>query len=216
MVKLTRGLAAALLVAACSAAQAAPTLTGEYAEARTCNVYTGACHANGEAVTMGREALMAWHVTRGSAEGQELDGLNAVAVVEGQENLAQPDAARSTVLYVDAGATESQRAALAQAIEQKCGAVLGKVAAVKTAPIQFTHEGVDYTVRIPGVAYLKTTRYACDHCVMPHQVWYDPFVHLQSSMVAKAALSEFKGAPELSARWSRSDENSSFVGSFAL
>jgi hypothetical protein len=47
-------------------------------------------------------------------------------------------------------------------------------------------------------------------------VWYEPLVPLKSSMVAMSAANEFKGAPELSTTWSRSSENSSFVGEFAF
>ncbi len=211
----TRGLAAALLLAATGVAKASPTtLTGDYVEARTCNVYTGACHANGESVTAGREALLAWHFTRGDVDGAKLDGLNAVAVVVGKDNLANSGCTRTSVVYVDARATDTQREAVLDALQEKFGCSLGRIAAVKSVPIQFTHSGLDYTERIPQVAYVKTTRYACNHCVMPHQVWYDPFVHLKNSIVAKAAVSEFKGAPELSTSWTRLDENSSFVGEF--
>src|SRR5947209_308824 len=112
----TQGLAAALLMAVGGAAKAAPALAGDYVETRTCNVYTGACHANGEAVTAGREAILAWHITRGGADGVSLAGLNAVAVVEGSDNLASPDCQRTSVVYVDLRATGAQRKALAEAL----------------------------------------------------------------------------------------------------
>src|SRR5438105_15674801 len=70
--------ATVLLAAAGSAAIAAPTLKGDYVEARTCNVYIGACHANGEKVTSGREAIMAWNITGGEVDGYKMAGLKAV------------------------------------------------------------------------------------------------------------------------------------------
>ncbi|MBI5757839.1 MAG: hypothetical protein HZA46_04910, partial [Planctomycetales bacterium] len=40
----------------------AAQITGEYIEARTCDVYTGPCFANGEVGTTGNEAVLAWKV----------------------------------------------------------------------------------------------------------------------------------------------------------
>src|SRR5579872_2344797 len=83
MRNLVRGAAALFLAAGTGAAAAPPptpaarTLSGEYVEARTCNVYTGACHANGEMVTAGREAVLAWQIKQGTVEGVKVDGLNA-------------------------------------------------------------------------------------------------------------------------------------------
>src|SRR5215472_2895766 len=133
MRNLIRGAAALLLAAGTSALAAPPTapamrtLSGEYVEARTCNVYTGACHANGEHVTAGREAMLAWHVTTGASGSVKLDGLNAVAVVAGSQNLADKECVRESVLYVDSRATNAQRAALAEALAGKYGAALGKI-----------------------------------------------------------------------------------------
>jgi hypothetical protein len=216
MRELFGGALAALSLSAGTSALAAPTLSGEYVEARTCSVYTGACHANGERVTIGREAIMAWNIKGGLVNGVKLDGVNVIAVVAADANLAEAYANRRAVLYVDEKATPAQREAAIAALKKQYGKALGEVVAVKAAPVQFSKSGLEYTVRIPNVAYLKTTRYACDHCVMPHQTWYDPFVGLKSSIVAKAAVSEFKGTSELKTSWSRTDENSSFVGDFAF
>lgn len=210
------GVVAALLLTIAAYAQADATLFGEYVEARTANVYIGACHANGESVTTGREAMLIWHVQQGMVNGVKLDGLKAVAVVAGNDNLAWAKTKRRAVIYVDEKATAKQREALANALKEKYAGALGQVIAVKSAPIEFAKNGLEYTVRVPDVAYLKTTRYACDHCVMPHNVWYQPFISLKSSLVARAAVSEYKGAPELATRWRRTDENSSYVGEFAF
>lgn len=219
-----RSLSALVLMTAGANALSAPTapsstaahLTGDYVEARSCNVYIGACHANGEIVTVGREALMAWQVKQGRAQGETLNGFNAVAVVVGSDNLAQEKAERRSILYVDARANAAQQKALADTLSAQYSKALGEVVAVKTAPISFRRQGLEYTVRIPETAYLKTNRFACNHCVMPHSIWYEPFVGLKNSLVAKAGLNEYKGAPELAAQWRRTEENSSFVGEFAF
>jgi hypothetical protein len=216
MHKLLGGAAAVLGLTAGTGALAEPAITGEYVEARTCSVYIGACHANGERVTAGREALMAWSFRKGSLGGAKVDGLNAVAVTAGTDNLAVEGASRTSVIYVDSRATAEQAKAIAELLEGRYAKALGKVAAVKKAPIEFKKSGLEYTVRVPDIAFLKTTRFDCDHCVMPHMLWYDPFVELKSSLVAKASLSEFKGTAELGTKWRRADENSSFVGEFVF
>jgi len=191
-------------------------VTGEYVEARTCNVYTGACHANGESLTTGREAIMAWQVKEGMIGGVNVAGIKVLAVVAADANLAQETKEKRAVLYVDSKATTEQREAIASALQSQYAKQLGTVVSVKTASVQFERKGLEYTIRIPDTAYLKTTRYACDHCVMPHAIWYEPLVSLKSSIVAMSALNEYKGAPELSTTWRRSDENSSFVGQFSF
>ena len=70
-------------IAVSSAAQAA-TITGEYLEARTCDVYTGPCFANAEMELAGKEALMAWKVDKGTWKGVKLDGLGVAVVVNAQ------------------------------------------------------------------------------------------------------------------------------------
>src|SRR5260370_30106683 len=79
MNKLLLGLSAALMVGSSACVSAAPAVTGDYVEARSCNVYAGPCHFGSEYTTAGREAVMAWHVRRGAYAGQTLDGLTAVA-----------------------------------------------------------------------------------------------------------------------------------------
>lgn len=209
-----RGAAAALFLAAGVGASAAPKLSGEYLETRTANVYIGACHANGESVTTGREAMLVWHIKEGSSGTVKLDGLNAVAVVAAGDNLAWDTENRRAVIYVDARATGAQGKALVEALTEQYGKTLGKIVAVKTAPIEFVRKDLEYTVRVPGVANLKVSRYACKHCVMPHNIWYQPLIQIKNSLVGKAALSEYRGAPEMQRAWFRTDENNSYVGDF--
>src|SRR5579871_6624795 len=111
------------------AAQAAPTasatnanhLQGDYVEARTASVFAGACHFNGELTTTGRDAQMAWHVRQGDWNGVSLSGLNAMAAVVGEANLRNEEAARRSILYIDATATPAQAEALTTALEASCG-----------------------------------------------------------------------------------------------
>jgi len=110
-------LAALFLSATLAALSAAPpALTGTYVEARTSEIFAGACVINGEAATAGREALLAWKVDKGRFNGVSLDGLAVVAAVVGDGNLSVQEiggevANTRAALFVDARATEVQRPA---------------------------------------------------------------------------------------------------------
>src|SRR5713101_9516731 len=65
------------------------SVKGDYVEVRSASVFAGACHFNGEVVTTGRDALMAWKVQRGTWNGTRLDGVRAIAVVSSAANLAE-------------------------------------------------------------------------------------------------------------------------------
>src|SRR3954464_2327838 len=86
MKKIAVSVALSSLVFATLAATPA-TVTGTYVEARTAEVFAGACVMNGEAATTGREALLAWKVGRGQLNGVSVEGLAVVAAVVADANL---------------------------------------------------------------------------------------------------------------------------------
>src|SRR5690349_5636611 len=90
------------------------SVTGSYVEARTAEVFTGGCIMNSEAETMGKQAVLAWKVDRGSFNGVSLDGLSVVAALAGDRNLgmtemggAKPEV--KSALFVDARANRAQQ-----------------------------------------------------------------------------------------------------------
>src|SRR6266704_4512878 len=92
------------------------TVTGEYVEARTAEVFTGGCIMSSEADTVGKQAVLAWKVDRGSFNGIALDGLSVVAALSGDVNLGihEIGGQRATVksaVVVDARANAAQRIA---------------------------------------------------------------------------------------------------------
>src|SRR5215831_13966384 len=92
-------------------------VSGSYVEARTAEVFTGACIMGSEAETMGREAVLAWKVDRGSFNGIAIDGLAVVAPVSGHKNLGIQEvrgekAVTRSTLFVDQRANPPQRLAL--------------------------------------------------------------------------------------------------------
>ena len=74
------------------------SLEGAYVEARSAQVFIGGCVWNSEAVTIGREAIMAWRIEKGQIDGIDVTGLSVVAAIAGEANLAmEPDAPRRTM-----------------------------------------------------------------------------------------------------------------------
>src|SRR4026209_2813853 len=85
---------------------------GDYVEVRTASVFAGACHYNGEVVTAGRDAMMAWNVTSGKWQGVDLSGVRAVAIVSSYANLAEDNAARQSEIIIDSNASRTQALAM--------------------------------------------------------------------------------------------------------
>src|SRR5713226_5374324 len=85
------------------------SVKGDYVEVRTASVFAGACHFNGEVVTAGREAIMAWNFASGSWNGTNLAGVRVIAVVSSDENLSNQSAARRSEVILDQSANHDQK-----------------------------------------------------------------------------------------------------------
>src|SRR3954452_8905839 len=138
MKKIALSVALSSLVFATLAARPA-SVTGTYVEARTAEVFAGACVMNGEAATTGREALLAWKIDRGQVNGVSLDGLAVVAALAADTNLGiheiggESTPARAAI-YVDARANAAQRQALVAMVRSLSGGLIGSVVPEAGAP----------------------------------------------------------------------------------
>ena len=72
---------------AVSAVPGSAAIKGDYIEARSADVYTGPCFANGEVGLVGNEAILAWRINEGDWRGTSLNGLGVVAVVKAHATL---------------------------------------------------------------------------------------------------------------------------------
>ncbi len=128
-----------LTLAACLlafAATARADVTGQYVEARTCDVYTGPCFANADTGLSGRHAVLAWKIDKGTMGATKLDGLSVVAVVSAHENLGLKQVTPSrSVLIVDERDNEAQRKALVDLVKKQAGGLLDDVLDVRSAAI---------------------------------------------------------------------------------
>lgn len=192
------------------------TVEGEYLEARSVSVYVGACHYGAEYVEGGREATLVWNIHHGVWKGVSLDGLTVVAVVTARNNLALDTSTRRSVLYIDQRATAVQRSALADLMTTKRSEVLGEVVSTEIAPITFTKEGVKYDLRVGEALTLSISRYPCQNCTQPHQIWYKPLEQLDTPIVGKSTAYCYQDKI-LSVTWNcGEDTNNVFVGGFAM
>src|SRR5438105_15966476 len=62
-------------------------ISGQYIEARTCDVWTGPCFANAEMSLDGKHAVIAWKVDKGAVDNVRLDGLAVAAVLSVRDTL---------------------------------------------------------------------------------------------------------------------------------
>ncbi len=190
-------------------------IKGDYVEVRTASVFTGACHFNGEVVTTGREAIMAWNFTNGRWNGTEFSGLKAMAVVSADENLENADAARRSLIILDTSANHDQKLAMLEALKNKYAATLGEIVSVRSAPIIFKHEGKSYDVSSAEAAINVEAMPNDLCCRQPNLVWYSPLVQLFGRKVGYTLKAAYSGH-EVGDTWERDGENSAFYGSFAF
>src|SRR5258705_2489587 len=146
-------LAAALIGIAVSplAAGGKGAVTGSYVEARTAEVFTGGCIMNSEAEPVGKQAVLAWKVDRGSFNGIAIDGLSVVAAVSGDRNLGMTEmggekpAVRSA-MFVDQRANAAQQIALVAMANTLSKGLVGTIVQVTAAPIQVADHGSEIHV----------------------------------------------------------------------
>ena len=191
------------------------SLRGDYVEVRTASVFAGACHYNGEVVTTGRDAMMAWNVTSGNWQGVDLSGVRVLAIVSADANLGESNAARQSEIIIDSNASRTQALAMINALKEKYAASLGNVVEVRSAPIKFERTGRTYAV-LTNEAAINVEAMPNDLCCkMPNLVWYTPLVGLENRKVGYTSKALYSGKV-VGEPWSRSGENSAFYGTFSL
>ena len=191
------------------------SLRGDYVEVRTASVFAGACHYNGEVVTTGRDAMMAWNVTSGKWQGVDLTGVRVLAIVSADANLSETYAVRQSEIIIDSHASRTQALAMINALREKYAASLGKVVDVRSAPISFERSGRTYAV-VTNEAAINVEAMPNDLCCkMPNLIWYSPLVGLENRKVGYTSKALYSGKA-VGEPWSRSGENSAFYGTFSL
>jgi len=195
-----------------------PSVTGTYVEARTAEVFAGACVMNGEAATGGREALLAWKVDRGQVNGVSLDGLAVVAALASDTNLGiheiggESTPARAAI-YVDSRATAAQRKALVTMVRSLSGGLIGRVVEESAAPIQFADNGHQISVSTDTVK-LAVGKHLDHDATCGNKQWFNPLTRVDRAEMGTTDQNEFS-AGILQTKWSDPNKRSSFFGTFS-
>jgi hypothetical protein len=211
---------AAVVLAIMAAPVSAAGISGQYVEARTCDVWAAPCFANAEMNLSGKHALMGWKVDQGSIAGVALDGLSIVAAVSASDTLGldQTGTARA-VLIVDAKASDAQRAALIRLAKEQGGQLLRNVVAVQSAPIELTTGGCKEggcASLSAGTARIETRCINTQHdkTCGNERAFYPP---LAKDVTARTAVANhsFSGQA-FRETWKESERRGAYVGSFSI
>jgi len=218
---------AAACFAAASVSFAAGTtgksINGNYIEARTADVFTGPCFANGEAEQVGREAVFGWQISKGEWRGVNLAGLAVVGVVRTEHTIgltSEPVNPAKAVLIVDQSANSEQRLALMSFARQMSGDLLKDVVKVDYAPIQLSLENGNIhgaaKLTAGSLAEIRTRAMsAADHVCGNEEVWYEPLTKLEHAMPTYTLENSYTG-DGLGTTWHNRFKRSGFVGTFQV
>jgi hypothetical protein len=206
------------------AKQAAPsTITGDYLEVRSCDVYTGPCFANAEMGLSGKEGILVWSVRQGTWKGTTLDGLKVIAVVRTEATLGdqryQPRNGKA-VLIIDNNATSQQRDALIDLARTQARSLLKEVAEVKTASMDVSlgtcSSGSCATVKAAGLVEISTRCIGGkDHLCGNEEKYYPPLTDVQNAFAAFTEVASYTGSG-LNATWQLTGQRSAYLGTFAM
>lgn len=210
--------ACATLTLPASAAQ----ITGEYLEARTCNVYTGPCFANAEMSLAGKEALMAWKVDKGSWNDVQLNGLGAALILHAEGTLGydgvfpmQAGRIRSVVL-VDEKASKEQHKALVDFVKKSAKDLTKEVVSIESVPFELKNDHIDNVgvFNAGGLAEIKTRKLVDGDCICTNEtVFYQPLTKIENASAAYSLKLSWQGK-RLGTRFTNRGIRSAFLGTF--
>jgi len=197
------------------------TVSGDYVEVRTAQVYAGGCIMGSEGEAAGREAILAWRVSRGAVNGVKLDGLSVVAAATADNNLGTADLGGApahilkSVVLVDERANAAQREALVAMARNLAPAVVQSVIETRAVPISFERAGAAVRVRASEASLNVVTG-------IPHSPncgalkWFEPLARTENAEIGVTLSQEWSGTA-LGPRWKQvsDDKRSSFVGTFS-
>jgi len=195
-------------------------ITGQYVEARNCDVWTGPCFANADFNLTGKNAVMAWRIEKGAVDNVSLDGLGVVAVISASDTLGlKQTGPAQAVLIVDERATPAQKKALLQLAKKQGGQLVANVVKVHTAPVSLTIckcEGNACSELKAGAAHIKTRCLNGDHdkACGNETAFYPPLTR-DVRVTPAAAEHAFQGVG-LRETWREYDRRGAYVGSFEI
>lgn len=222
------GLTAMAVSAAFGASEAANTLpsrtpvTGTYVEARSADVYTGACFANSEEGLIGNLAVMGWKISSGSYDGVDLSNLGVLGVIRAKSTLGAVNVDSypvKSVLIIDEKANPEQRLALRKFAQHMGGALLEDVVRIEYRPIELSLKNnsihsMTAQLQAGELAKIETRPLVEGDQICHHEeVWYEPLTKVEHAMPAYTLANSFHGTG-LGTTWNNPNKRSAFVASF--
>lgn len=212
---------AALALVVVALPVSAAGLTGQYVEARTCDVWTGPCFANAEMNLSGKHAVLGWKVDSGSLDQVRLDGLAVVAIVKASDTLGlEQTGPAQAMLIVDAKANAEQRQALIRLAHQQGGDLLKNVVAVESAPVDLALcdcKGNACARLTAGAAHVETRCLDEKHDKVcgNESAFYPPLARNVNVKAALAVENRF-GGKAFQETWTDTERRGAYVGSFEV
>jgi hypothetical protein len=213
--------ACAAVLLTCAATEAGE-ISGEYLEARSCDVFTGPCFANAQMGSAGKEAVMAWKVEEGRWQGVSVVGLG-VAVVLNSEGILGFDGVFpmkagqvKSVILVDEKATAQQQTALIDFVKHSTNDLLGSVQIVKRVPIFLStdHMAGKGVFKAGNLASIETRPMRRGDCTCTNeQNFYLPLAKVDNSSPAYANTLSYTG-DGLDNRWTLHNIRSAYLATF--
>jgi hypothetical protein len=219
--KHTVALALAVAFGGAAVAASDPAVTGDYVEVRTAQVFAGGCIMGSEGEASGREAIMAWRVSRGAVNGVALDGLAVVAAIAADINLGtheiggEKPVVRKSIVMVDDRATSAQRDALVTMARSLASRTIGGEIDVRTVPVAFYRDADEFRVTA-GNAVVDVATNVEHSPACGALKWFEPLARTEDAAIGVTRLQEWRGA-ELGATWRQvsDDKRSAFFGTFS-
>lgn len=202
----------------------AETITGEYLEARTCDVYTGPCFANAEMALAGKEAVMAWKVEKGTWKDVAIDGLGVALVVKAEGTLGSDGVfpmkpgKTAAVIIVDENASAEQRAALVGFVKNSANELTHNVINVVAAPIKLENDHLEGkgVFSAGKLASIETRKMRKNDCVCTNElIYYQPLTKVENFSPAYTLRQSYQGN-SLNDKWTNNNTRSAFLATFRV
>jgi len=212
---------AALAAGVVASSSLAGEITGQYVEARTCDVYTGPCFANADTGLTGRHAVMAWKIDKGAMGQVQLDGLTVVAVIAAGDTLGTKQIrAGKAVVIVDDKATAAQKEALVALVRKQAGELVENIISVRSAPVDLMIcpcDGHGCAKVQAGDAKVETRCIDVQHdkACGNEIAFYPPLSRNVSAKPAVTTEHSFQGKG-FDETWQDSERRGAYVGTFTI
>ncbi len=182
-------------------------------ELHSCELFAGGCKVSSEAPQGGRYMLRVWNFDKGSVSGVNLSGLSVAVLEVSDDNLAAQDTRpHAAVIYLPAGASATERAALVNWLKSSQTELTSTRYATRVLPMQYRQQSLATAFTAGDVLSVRTApREDCGLASCGETCWYRPRTQTRAFVVA-LNLSSRVNEPLLDFKWNDSGRPTVFLG----